>query len=89
MPLTAAAFLGQVRQVKGYLDAHPDAAEVLSAAYETMWASFKSSYTADDFKALLAAGGAVDSNLEELVTSALLRLNQERARAAAATGKEA
>lgn len=84
MPLNAAAFLGQVRQIKGYLDGHPQASDSLTSAYEAMWKAFKSTYSAEDFKQVLASGTPIDSNLEELVTSALLALNQERARAAAA-----
>ena len=79
-PITAAAFLGQLRQIKGYLDAHPQASEGLSGAHDALLKAFKSTYTTDDFKQALASGAEIDSNLEELVTSAVMQLNQERLR---------
>ena len=80
MVMPATAFFAQLKKVKIYLEEHPDASEELQRAFERLNTAFKTSFTPEEFKAALAEGRAVDSELEEEITSATVLMNQDRAR---------
>ena len=80
MSMTATTYLAHFKQVKAYLDGHPDASGELRQAHEVDGAAFKAAYTPEALKQALASGATVDVNLEDRITSTLLLLNRERAR---------
>ena len=80
MVMTAASYLAHFKQVKGYLESHPEASDELRRAHEADGAAFKAAYTPEALRQALAAGSTVDVNLEDRITSTLLLLNRERAR---------
>jgi len=82
MPLSSSAFLARFKQIKAYLDEHPEAPDTIKKAFADMAAAFKAAHSPEDFKKALAEDRPVGSDLEERVTSTLLLLNQERARRA-------
>lgn len=80
MVMSAANYLAHFKQVKAYLDGHPEASAELRRSHETDAAAFKVAYTPEALKRALTAGATVDVNLEDRMTSTLLLLNRERAR---------
>ena len=80
MVMQTTAFFAQLRKLKAYIDEHPDASSQLREAYERVNAAFKKRFTPEEFKTALAEGAAVDSELEESITSAMVLMNQDRAR---------
>jgi|GEM_PF-2326282 len=80
MVMSTAAYLAHFKQVKSYLEGHPEAAAELRRSHEADAAAFKAAYTPEALKQALAAGATVDVNLEDRMTSTLLLLNRDRAR---------
>jgi len=83
MPMSTSAFLAQFKQLKAYLEAHPDASEELKTAYAEDTAAFKQAYTPEARRRALADNESVGSDLEERMTSTLILLSRDRARRAA------
>ena len=80
MVMSASTFLAQFRQIKAYLDSHPDASLELRASFAGDNAAFKLAYTPDAIKQALSDNAPVDSDLEDRITSTVILLNRDRAR---------
>jgi hypothetical protein len=80
MVMSAAAYLAHFKQVKAYLENHPEASAELRRAFAADTAAFKAAFTPEALKEAIAAGSEVDVNLEDRMTSTLLLLTHERAR---------
>ncbi len=80
MAMQAGTFFSHFKQVKAFLQQHPDVAPALAAELEKVNQEFKKTFTPDAFKQALADGCEIDSNLEELITSATIVLQKERTR---------
>ncbi len=83
MAMQVGTFFSQFKQVKAFVQEHQSAAPELSAELEKLNQAFKKTFTPDAFKQALAENAAVDSNLEELITSATILLQKERTRLSA------
>ena len=80
MVMGVARFVAQFRQIRDYLEGHPDASDDLRAAFTGLSKAFKAAYTPEALKAALGEDSALASDLEERITSAVILLNRERAR---------
>lgn len=80
MPLTVSAYVAQLKRVKAYLEANPEASAELKASFAADGAAFKKAYTPDVLRQAMAANDQVASDLEEHVTSTIILMNDDRAR---------
>lgn len=80
MAMQAGTFFTHFKQIKAFLDKHPDASAEMKDASDKLNQAFKQSFTPDAFKQALADNADIDSNLEDITTSATILMSQERAR---------
>lgn len=81
MPLNANLFYSKLKRLKLYVSSHEDVSAELKEAYQKLLASFKATYTSEAFKEALQNNSPVDSNLEELLTSAEILMKRDQAQA--------
>lgn len=80
MVMSASMFLARFQQIRSHLAEHGDASAELAEAFRKVACDFKTLYTAEAFKSLLAEDGPVDGCLEDDLTSAFVLYTRDRAR---------
>jgi mRNA-degrading endonuclease HigB of HigAB toxin-antitoxin module len=80
MAMQAGTFFSHFKQIKAFLEKHPDASAELKDATTRLNEAFKKSFTPDAFKQALADNANIDTNLEDITTSVTLLMSKERTR---------
>jgi len=80
MPITAPQFFQQYKKLKDYLADGTKGSQDLRDAFKALNDGFRITYHTERFKEALAANAMIPDDLEERLTSALIIMNQEKAR---------
>jgi mRNA-degrading endonuclease HigB of HigAB toxin-antitoxin module len=80
MAMQAGTFFTHFKQIKAFIEKHPDASDELKAACSSINDAFKKSFTPEAFKQALADNAIIDTNLEDITTSATILMSKDRTR---------